>query len=37
MIIVERSKHWDLHISRYAPECPRDPPEPLVCRDYERC
>ena len=20
-----------------APDCPRDPPEPLVCSDYERC
>ena len=27
----------NLHISRCAPECPREPPEPLVCSDYERC
>ena len=36
-IIVDKSKHWNLHISRCAPDCPRDPPEPLVCSDYERC
>ena len=37
MIIVDKSKHWNLHISRCAPDCPREPPEPLVCSDYERC
>ena len=34
---MEQTKHWNLHISRCAPDCPRDPPEPLVCSDYERC
>ena len=34
---MDQSKHWNLRISRFAPEYPQDPPEPLTCSDYERC
>ncbi len=37
MIIVEKAKHWNLDLNRYAPASRPEPPEPLVCSDYERC
>ena len=35
--IVEKTKHWNLDLSHYAPASRPEPPEPLVCSDYERC